>query len=195
MSVAILPTRPPYVRFEQRSEEDREASIRAGGIMMRDVDYVIVQQHGSRDTFEPKAQDWLADMRRQAAQGKIPPAWIDHFDRLYKAFKDGQGAPVHGLSVREWPSLSKAMAENCIALGMLAVEDVAEMSENTMAKLGMGARELKLKARDYLKARAGNAPVEEMAALRAENDNLKVTIESLTARLERLEKGGERRSA
>ena len=30
-SVSLMPARPPYVRFEQRTEEDRNATIDSGG--------------------------------------------------------------------------------------------------------------------------------------------------------------------
>ena len=42
MNIALMPQRPPYVVFEQRAVEDRNASIQSGGLKMRDVDYVVV---------------------------------------------------------------------------------------------------------------------------------------------------------
>ena len=72
MSIALMPQRPPYVTFEQRAVEDRNASIAAGGMVMRDVDFVIVRQVGSKNTLEKDAAEWLADLERLVANGNYP---------------------------------------------------------------------------------------------------------------------------
>ncbi len=182
-----MPQRPPYVQFEQRAVEDRNATIKAGGLVMRDVDYVIVMQVGSKDTVEKDALDWLNDLDRLAQNGNYPIEWAQHFRRQYESWKAGFAAPELGLSVRQWPSLSKAQAENLIAAGVRTVEDVAGMNEQTMQRVGMGARELQRKARAYLESRESNKAAEQIAALQSELDNRDVMITSLEQRLAKLE--------
>lgn len=194
MAIALMPQRPPFIVFEQRAVEDRNASIAAGGLVMRDVDYVIVRQVGCKDTVEKEAEGWLADIEKAAAQGTYPGEWVRHFREKYAAFKAGQAEPELGLSVRQWPSLSKAQAENLIAAGVRTVEDVAVMNEPTMQRVGMGARELKGKAKAYVESRDQNKAAEQITALQAQLGDRETRIEALEARLAALEAGGKKRA-
>lgn len=194
MAIALMPQRPPFIVFEQRAIEDRNASIAAGGLVMRDVDYVIVRQVGCKDTVEKEAEGWLADIEKAAAQGTYPGEWVRHFREKYQAFKAGQAEPELGLSVRQWPSLSKAQAENLIAAGVRTVEDVAVMNEPTMQRVGMGARELKGKAKAYVESRDQNKAAEQITALQAQLGDRETRIEALEARLAALEAGGKKRA-
>ncbi len=198
MNIALMPQRPPYVVFEQRAVEDRNATIAAGGLVMRDVDYVVVRQQGSRDTVEKEAAEWLADIERLTQSGSYPPEWARHFREKFNAYKAGQSEPELGLSVRHWPSLSKAQAENLIAAGVRTVEDVASMNEPTMHRVGMGARELKHKAQAYIESRDANKAAEELAALRAQladRDERVGTLEQRRAALEAVATAGKARRA
>lgn len=194
MAIALMPQRPPFIVFEQRAVEDRNASIQAGGLVMRDVDYVIVRQVGCKDTVEKEAEGWLVDIERAAAQGTYPGEWVRHFREKYQAFKAGQAEPELGLSVRQWPSLSKAQAENLVAAGVRTVEDVAVMNEPTMQRVGMGARELKGKAKAYVESRDQNKAAEQITALQAQLGDRETRIEALEARLAALEAGGKKRA-
>lgn len=194
MAIALMPQRPPFIVFEQRAIEDRNASIAAGGLVMRDVDYVIVRQVGCKDTVEKEAEGWLADIEKAAAQGTYPGEWVRHFREKYQAFKAGQAEPELGLSVRQWPSLSKAQAENLIAAGVRTVEDVAVMNEPTMQRVGMGARELKGKAKAYVESRDQNKAAEQITALQAQLGDRETRIEALEARLAALEAGSKKRA-
>lgn len=194
MPIALMPQRPPFVTFEQRAIEDRNATIKAGGLVMRDVDYVIVRQVGCKDTVEKEAEGWLVDIEKAAAQGTYPGEWVRHFREKYQAFKAGQAEPELGLSVRQWPSLSKAQAENLIAAGVRTVEDVAAMNEPTMQRVGMGARELKGKAKAYVESRDQNKAAEQITALQAQLGDRETRIEALEARLAALEAGSKKRA-
>ena len=195
MSIALMPQRPPFIEFEQRAIEDRNASIASGGIIMRDVDYVIVRQVGSKDTVEKDAVEWLVDLDRLAANGAYPGEWVRHFREKYNAFKAGQVEPEMGLPVRHWPSLSKAQAENLIGAGVRTVEDIAAMNEPTMQRVGMGARELKKKAQAYLESRDANKAAEQITALRIENEAKDDRISTLEARLLALESAASKKRA
>lgn len=194
--ISLMPQRPPYVVFEQRAIEDRNASIAAGGLVMRDVDFVIVRQQGSRDTVEKNALEWLADIDRLAVTGNYPGEWARHFRDKFNAYKAGQAEPELGLSVRHWPSLSKAQAENLIAVGARTVEDVAAMNEQALQRYGMGARELKQKAQAYLESRDANKSAEQITALRAQLADRDERIATLEQRLTALEAqaGGKKRA-
>jgi len=188
MSVSLMPQRPPFVTFEQRAVEDRNASIKIGGMVMRDEDFVIVMQPGSKDTVEKRALDWLAQIERAAANGTFPADWATHFRRRYETWNEGHECAAElGMPIREWPSLSKAQAENVLAAGCRTVEDVAAANEQILHRIGMGARELQQKARNYLASRDANKAAEEITALKATLDDRDARISSLEQRLAALE--------
>lgn len=186
MTVSLMPSRPPYVRFEQRTEENRDESIKTGGLITRDVNFAIIMQVGSKDSVEMKADEFVTLYHQHARNGLIPAEWADHFEREYGKWKAGQDVSDLGCSVRAWPGVSKAQVENLIAAGVRTVEDAAAMNETTMRRLGMGAREIKQRASAYLEAREQHKAGETIAALRADVEGKEARIESLERRVAEL---------
>lgn len=183
MPISLMPARPPYVEFEERSEEDRSATIAAGRLVFREVDYAIVRQVGSKDSVEKVASEWLRDLEQLAARGAFPQEWSTAFRQKYEAWKQGRAAPVNGFPLREWPRISRAKAENYATLGLFTVEDIAAMNEPTMQKVGMGARADKDAAQAFLETRSGEVNAEALAALRAESADKDERIAALESQL------------
>ena len=182
--IGIQQARPPYVEFKQRPVHDPVKSNELGYRVTKDVDFAYIMQAGSRDCLEIKATDWLESIKRKgidASHDAYPQDWIDGFFKKYEAWKAGQEAPLNGTSVREWPLLSPAQAQNFIALRIMTIEDVADMTEEAMQRFGMGSRELREKAREWVKGK------EVSSLAMQENVELKKQIEALTARLTELE--------
>lgn len=183
MSIGIMDNSPPYLRFEQRAVEDRDASIKANKYVAKDVDFVIVQQIGSRNTHEKPAEEWLVDQDRLASHDRIPRDWPAKFRQLYAQYKAGLEPTREGTSVRNWPMISRAQAENLVRANVLTVEDLAEASEQALASIGMEARQLKYKAVAWLEAADKNKSAAQLDALRAEIGNKDARIASLEERL------------
>jgi hypothetical protein len=169
--------RPPYIAFEARAVEDRNASIEAGHYVARDVDYVIITPAGSKDRIERVAEEWLAQIRRQSVEGKYNPVWQQHFEAAYKAWKETNTIPEDGTSVRAWPLLSPAQVATVLAANIRTVEDLAVANEDALRRLGMGGRDLKAKAVAWLES------AKDAGKVASENAALKVEIESLKAQL------------
>lgn len=190
--MSILPLdqgkpRPPYVRFEQRAEEDRNASIEAKNRqVMKDVDYAIIHAVGSKDGVEKVATEWLDHCELLASKGKWPSEWAVAHRKMYNDWKAGLEIAPIGFSVRQWAGISKAQAENIVLAGVLTVEDLAVANEQTLSKIGMGARALKDKAQAWLDSSKGNVG-EELAALRAQQLDLTQTVARLTEKNAELE--------
>lgn len=176
--------RPPYVRFETRSIEDRAATIAGGVYKGTDIHYAIITPQGGRDTVERVATEWLDYLDVQAASDRFPPAWATGFRDKYKSWLAGEAEVVEGTSLNAWPLLSPSQLKTLKSIALRSVEDLASANEQTLARLGMGGRALKQKAVDWLaSSKGGGKLVEGLAASRAENDALKLRCESLEDQL------------
>lgn len=182
--VQKLEERPPFVRFETRSFEDREASLKAGHYVGTDVDFAFITPAGSKDIIERNVSEWFDMLKQQVLQERMPAEWADHFFRLYEGFKAGKEPPVQGTPVINWPGLSPSQTKLLLSLHLRAVEDVAQMNEETIARLGMGGRALKDRAIAWLAAAKDIGTVAEAsAALKVENEELKRANETMSQQI------------
>lgn len=176
----IREDRPAYVRFEKRAVEDRAASIERGTYMTRDVDYALITPPYSKDCVELEAADWIRRMDEDVQGGRLPSNWRDKYKEAYAAWKKGEEVPLDGTAVKGWPVISPAQQKNLVSLGFLTVEDLANMNEEGMKRYGMGAQDMKNKAKAWLKAASGPGKVAaEIAALQADMKGLKEQNERL----------------
>lgn len=179
----IAQPRPPFVEFKQVAKHDPKASIEKGYRVTKNLDMALIMQPGSRDQVEIEATAWLASIKRKHLEGTadaFPQEWVDGFHKKYEMWQKGLEAPLMGTSVREWPILSPAEAENFISAGILTIQDVSEMTEESLGRLGLGSREKREKAREWLKTKelAGNAL--------AENEELKKQLAEMQAQIAEL---------
>jgi hypothetical protein len=97
--------------------------------------------------------------------------WPDH----YAAFKRGEQRASSGTPLEYWPIMSSAKVAEMKALNIFSVEDLANLSDALLARIGMGARELRGQAQAYLEnAKAGA----DVARLSAEIERLKAIMEA-----------------
>lgn len=93
--------------------------------------------------------------------------------REYEAFKKGQEAPIRGTPTDKLPFLTLSQVQELKAFGVKTAEDLLAISDSDAQKF-MGINALKQKAKDFLAALEGHAPLEqaraEIAALRAQID-------------------------
>lgn len=181
MEVGIMEAKPPYVMFEYRPVEDRTETIAQGRPIYKDVAYAIITPAGSKDRIPKVAEEWLQSIKALARQEQYPLAWVDHYSRLYDHWVNGEELPETGLSVKNWPLATPSEVKALLEQSVRTVEDVAVMNEETMTRLGMGGRRLKQRAQEFLKAASGpGAQSAEVTALKAENEQLKLTVANLT---------------
>lgn len=167
--------RPPYVRFEKRAVEDRSIVIKTGVYGFKDVNMAKITIPGQKDTVERFADDWLVDVQKRAEAGQIPPEWPDLFTRAYEFWKKGQEMPLNGTPIKGWQVMTPAQQENLVAVGVLTVEDLSELSDEATQRIGTGAVSMKLKARAWLKE-AGS-----VGSVAAENETLRRDLDSANA--------------
>jgi len=181
--------RPPYVTFEVRAIEDRNASIEAGHYVTKDVNFAIITPQGSKDRIERVADEWLAKLADDVREGRFDQAWLSAYKEAYKAWAEGNELPENGFPVKNWPVLSPSQIISLLECHVRTVEDLAVANEETLAKIGMGGRALKQRAIDWLASAASiGKPSEELSALKVVNAELKVQNETLAKNLEELTK-------
>lgn len=185
MEVGLMEAKPPYVSFEYRPVEDRAQSIAQGRPIYKDVAFAVVTPAGSKDRIPKPAEEWLQSIRDLARRDMYPALWVDHYSRAFEFWKSGEEIPDEGLSVKNWPIATPSEVKALLDQNVRTVEAVAQMNEETMARLGMGGRRLKDRAQEFLKAASGpGAQSAEVIALKAENERLKDTVKNLTESVE-----------
>ena len=190
--------RPAYVRFERRPVEDRDASVRQGKFVSKDVDYALVTPPYSRDVFEQVAPEWLAQMQKDSTSGRLPLAWYENYVESYERWKRGEEMPLTGTPIKGWAVLSPAQMKNLIALNILTVEDLASINDEGLRRIGMGAADLRDKAKAWLSQTKDKGPLTmenaslkaENAALLAQRGQLEARVKELSERLEVFQRGG-----
>lgn len=179
--------RPAYVRFERVAIENKTASVAAGHFVGIDVDMALITPPYSKDVFKIKVPQWFENMKQDVANGRMQQEWADQYKAAYKAFQNGQEMPLNGTPIRGWGVLSPAQQETLIQLRVLTVEDLAGINDEGMHRLGMGAVDLKNKAKAWLAQLQDKGPLTiKMAAIEGENAVLKGSIASLEQQIRAL---------
>ena len=185
--VTAAEDRPPYVTFEVRAEEDRNASIEAGHYVARDTDFAIITPIGSKDRIERPVAEWFAKLAGDVSEGRFKSEWLSAYRGIYKDWKEGNESPLSGTDIKNWPVVSPAQVKNLIELNVRTVEDLAVANEEVISNIGMGGRALKQKAADWLSSASTSGKTsEELASLRASNEDLKSRNASLESQLKAL---------
>jgi hypothetical protein len=184
-----LKERPPYVRFEKRARETRSS---LGGLEVTgkpeylDEDWVFVTSPGSKDEWEGPASEWFARKRVDVENTRFPAEWYNAFKAAYEMWKRDEEPPVLGTHISLWPGLTPAQFKMLRDIRVLTVEDVAGMNEDTLNRIGMGARALKDRAAAWLQAAQKGIPAEQLVAAQQERDELKAQVTRLVAQVEGL---------
>ena len=169
--------RPPYVRFKRVAVRDHAKSTDAGYEVTRDEDFACITPPGSRDCVEKVAAEWLKEIEAKSRNGDQgwPFAFVQGFKMAYEQYLQQNEMPPMGTPVRGFPLLQPSEQQRCLSANILTVEDLATANEQSLSRIGMGARAMSEKASTWLRSRDdGSARVaSENVNLRAENDRLK----------------------
>ena len=154
--------RLPYIEFKLVAVEDREASIREGRFVAKDVEYCTIIPIGDGTNGNLSVEKQVDDNIRM------------RFSSQYEAWKKGQEMPVEGSPLKLWPVISPAQLEMCLRSNVRTVEDLASLPDQFLSKLGLGARALQNKAKDWINSGNSQGKVaEELSALKVALDELK----------------------
>lgn len=179
----------PMIKFAVEAREDREKTIEVGRLQHKDVDVVYIRQIGEKDETVRDAEPWLAQLEAQtrSSYGDSPRtsmAWYEFAKNAYEKHKKGQSIVHEGFMVSEWPILKPGQVKNLHAMDTYTVEQIANWSESAIAMYGMGARELRDKAKLWLDS--ADSKAEKIQALSIENKELKDTLNKLLSEVKEL---------
>jgi hypothetical protein len=104
------------------------------------------------------------------------PQHKEEYRRQYERFEKGMKDVVDGTPLSMWPVVNKSQVKECEFFEIRSVEQLAELSDSTCKRMGMGYMELRSKAKAWLLAAKDSALVTRQAA---ENDRLQGEIEAL----------------
>lgn len=184
MAIEAITDRPPYAVFEMRDVEDRDASIKAGHYVGKEVAFVTVTRPGSRDTLDKEALVWLGELK---VRRDVPVSWYPAFKQMYDEWSRGEVGEVNGTPIKTWPLLGKAAQKTIMAAGILSVEDLAAIADSDLANIGTGAMSMKQKAIAWLEQASGpGKTAERLAALEAAQAQLVDLTKSQAQEIERL---------
>lgn len=186
-AVETRENRPAYVRFERIVIEDKEASIKAGRYVGREIDMALITPSYSRDVFKQKVPQWLAQLEADLLNERIPAEWVANYKKAYELWKNGQEIPLNGTPIRGWQPISPAQQESLVRLNILTVEDLAGVNDEGIKRIGMGAVEMKQKALAWLAAAEDKGRLsQEVSRLMSEVRSLTQTVKSQQETIEAL---------
>lgn len=160
-----------YVEFRYQAVQDEEASRVQGRWVGKDVEYAYVTLPGGRTVIPLRVTDEV--------RARYKPQ--------YDAWKRGEEAPLDGMSLKDWPAITRAQAEEFWRHGVRTLEDLIGVPDTVLTQLGSGARTLQNRARAWLEqARSTGVAAEELARLRAENGDLRRRLDALAAQVQAL---------
>jgi hypothetical protein len=167
-----------YPRFFNDTVQDQIASAREGRPIFKEEERVEIIMPGISQLTKPVE--------------RVTQEHIDRWPEAYKAFKSGQEMSVTGTPLEQWPILKRPQVLELKAAGFLTVEQVAEMSDHAIQRVGMMGRRLKELAVGYLDDEKGQA---SLAKATAERDRQERIIEEQNEKIANLQAMLERVSA
>lgn len=181
--------RPAFVRFEIRAIENKPRSLLEGRYCADDVEFALTTPPYSKDVFPQKIKVWLEQIDVNVRNGRLPQKWANDYKEQYQAWKNGLEIPLNGTPIKGWPVISPAQQANLLHINILTVEDLAAINDEGAKRIGMGSLDLKNKAKAWLSQRDDKGPLTiEIAAVKAENEQLKASLTSMKAQMDNMEK-------
>jgi len=93
---------------------------------------------------------WFDKLKERLKHGQITQDYHDYCHKMYKRWEETGVLPVDGEPLAEWKMISAALRSKFIEMGINTVERLADATEEAMQSAGMGARDAKRKATNYL---------------------------------------------
>ncbi len=150
-----------YARFYPQWVKNNFKSNQEGKEVGEHQDFVMILCPGQKDEVHRKAND--ADKREYAQE------WAD--------YKNGKEHRISGTPIDLLPGIDSGRLSSLKSLYIYSIEQLAELSDMGMQKVGMGANDLKIKAQQFITRSGSNESLKE------ENEELKQRMADLEAQI------------
>lgn len=184
--IQINEAKAPWIMFERRAVEDRAESIAQGRYVAKDVDFVLITPHGSKDQIERVVSEWFEHNEQEVAQGRLDLNWHRKYQEAYENWVSGKEVPLEGTPIINWPLLSPAQVRALQDLKILTVEVLANANEEAIRRLGMGGRNLVAKAKEFIAQTERGKSVEQVVALEEKVRALELMNKAQAERLDQM---------
>lgn len=165
-----------WPRFYVDTILDEPASARAGRQIYKDVERIEITMPGN-PLYIPVFT--------------VSNEHIQRWPEQYKAFKENREPALDGTPLEEWPAMSRSHIAELKFLGIRTIEDVAELDDHALQRIGRGAHNIKARAIAFLDDTARNEIVEKTAkaneSLQSENEVLRLRVEEMGKQLNQLQ--------
>lgn len=179
----------PHVVFYKEAVEDREATIREGHHVSRDVDMVKLTPRGCKDCVTKEVGEWFEGLKGLNKMDRLSHAVLNNYQEAYATWQKGEEIPEKGLSIKLWPVASPAQVKTLIGMHVYTVEQLAAANEQIISGIGMHGRLLVQRAQAYLKESANvGQSVMQFEKQSKELETAKETIATLLADMAELKK-------
>ncbi len=149
-------------------------------LVEREITEIVEEEFQSLIPTTP----WMDKLRERLRNGQISERYFNYCQDALERFEKNREGPIDGTPVIEWNQISLAMQKNLLELGINTVELAAEMTEEAMDALGMGARDVKKKAQAYIKTSDEGAVSAQITAMQSEFASERSAYEEKLAELE-----------
>lgn len=167
-----------HPEFFLKPVEDSKASQVSGRVVFKDEEWVNIHKRGELGHVTPMPVKMLKK------DGNLWP----YLANAYEAWRAGLDEPLEGTALKNWPHITPSFMRNCENMGVRTVEDLANLPDGSLRHIGMGAIDLRQKARNWLNASSDvGKTTEQMTALQSENRRLAQMVEEMNKRLKAME--------
>lgn len=146
-----------------------------------EVHAVDLVKKGSNGESTP----WKINALRQNAM-----LW-EYVEPMYERWLKGQEEPVNGTPLDVLPFVHPNLIDHLRHINIRTAEDLAGLTDNDMQRVGMGAQEMRMKAKSYVASKNNEMQLADslkaaLAERDAENDKLRADMDEMRIQLETL---------
>ncbi len=157
-----------YPKFYTRAVQNQRASLEEGRPIYDEVEWVDIIIAGDRNN-KPSRKVSDQDRSRWPAE--------------YRRFKEGKEEAAQGTPLEKWPALTITQVEELKHFNLRSVEDLINVPDDALSRLGMGARELQKKAKAFIEYSKDSGVIQRYVD---ENEKLKTQVSGLSEKLDTL---------
>lgn len=172
--------------FKHHAHPNEAKSLIAGRLICDDIEVVEIRSPGNKNTVvvQPATavSHWSVDPN---TGGQVKVTYAERFQRQYQQFKMQVAQTKSGTPLSHAPFLTEGRRAELRALNIYTVEALATLDGQELKNIGIGGRDLKNAAIEYIEETKATAPskqlVAELEALRAKNAVLEEDLAAANA--------------